>query len=496
MAIGKTNAFATVTAPKVDFGEVALNAQKFQQDADEKRLAKVVATKTKEKEIKPLDVKAQTTGHFGFDKFKSEELASLKTQHYYKMSAGDIEGANTIEQQANMLVSQLGKLEESFVSFDEALKGKKISNVSFSFAEGMNSILNGNYDTKEIDGNTVLIPYKTRSDGKLELDENGNKIPVEVTNSHGESKPYISLTDISNWQAMTIPSQSLVGENGKGLVQNLASSVGVYQKRNESGDVTTTKLYLDDKDYETLNKSSLEILISDRDTMADVANQLFPNDERFIRPKKEYTKQEYEDVKNALVERVKQVYKLSDSRTVDEPKTFVAKNTESKIPFLNPEQIQTEIKIAENGRMVKKNVKSWVVSMSSSDRLAAALGVTSEGELTFTYRQKGSDSTGVNTGPASSKYGEGSLGGATSILEGKDASSFIQQLIGVKYLDADGKSKTISGPIDVANYVYNKAVQGNADEAFKTSIRRNVYSQLGLIYNTDDKTFREKKFNE
>ena len=53
MAIGKTNAFATVTAPKVDFGEVALNAQKFQQEADEKRLAKAAA-KPKEKEVKPL----------------------------------------------------------------------------------------------------------------------------------------------------------------------------------------------------------------------------------------------------------------------------------------------------------------------------------------------------------------------------------------------------------------------------------------------------------
>jgi len=53
MAIGKVGAYATVQAPNVDFGDIAVNAQKFQSDLIDKMRADKAA---KAKEIKPVEV--------------------------------------------------------------------------------------------------------------------------------------------------------------------------------------------------------------------------------------------------------------------------------------------------------------------------------------------------------------------------------------------------------------------------------------------------------
>jgi hypothetical protein len=54
MAIGKVNAYATVQAPNVDFGEIALNAQKF-QEADIERQKELKVAQLKAEKVKPID---------------------------------------------------------------------------------------------------------------------------------------------------------------------------------------------------------------------------------------------------------------------------------------------------------------------------------------------------------------------------------------------------------------------------------------------------------
>ena len=92
MAIGKVNAYATVQAPNVDFGEIALNAQKFQEaDID------------KQKELKAAQLKADKPEEFKATYPKSEEASGVAS---YESSQLDVlnqarDRVSVIEAEAN-----------------------------------------------------------------------------------------------------------------------------------------------------------------------------------------------------------------------------------------------------------------------------------------------------------------------------------------------------------------------------------------------------------
>ena len=67
MAIGKVNAYATVEGPKVDFGDIALNAQKIQQ-TDLERMKDMIPKKEKNDfKINNIEGGFTKTGNGGYD---------------------------------------------------------------------------------------------------------------------------------------------------------------------------------------------------------------------------------------------------------------------------------------------------------------------------------------------------------------------------------------------------------------------------------------------
>ena len=82
MAIGKVNAYATVQAPNVDFGEIALNAQKF-QDADIEKQKELKVAQLKAEKVTPVELKLpelKNTSTVGsYDETKYQVVEQSKT---------------------------------------------------------------------------------------------------------------------------------------------------------------------------------------------------------------------------------------------------------------------------------------------------------------------------------------------------------------------------------------------------------------------------------
>jgi hypothetical protein len=492
MAIGKVNAYASVTAPQVDFGAIALNAQKFQQAADDERLKMAMTLATqKPKEIKGLDVKVQTTGHSGFDNIGARTLAKYQTEFYNATKSGNIELANNIEQQAYLLTSQMGKMKESFGAYEKALSENKISDASQLYTFGINAVLNGKYDTEEVDGEIRLIPYQTRADGELILDANNKPQPLEWTNAYGETKKYFTMNDINNWNAMIVPNTDFE----KDVIPKLSKTVSLDSMKIEDGKITTSETTLTPEKQDIILDKTQRLLIEDRNTMINASRRYFPDE--FKTAKKEYSQDDYKKVADAMAQDIFPIYKENYSRTEDEAKQVYLRNTsKSKIPRLSTDPvISKDIKIVVGKEQRKTNVTAWTVSGekgNNPDKLTNALGYTKDGLPIITYTQKGSVGMGTGSAGVSTKDGVSTIGGKTIIIGGEDSTTAIAQLIGTQYFE-NGKTKTIESAVDVANYIYRGAEKNGENSALLNKIKIEIKNNMGLVYNPRTNSFQSIK---
>lgn len=466
MAIGKVNAFASVTAPQVDFGSVALNAQKFQQAADDEKLKLQISLKAKKDKEKyeSMNVNLGATGLSKLDQWGSQKLKSFLDR--YAPVAGTAEG-EAIKNEALLFVSQFKKMGDSIKSYDK--EATSVSDASSSFTEAFGSLVSNNFDIEEVNGQLVFKPYKTRSDGKIELDENNQPRLIEITNSFGETTPYLTQDDINNYQTRVIKKQSLIGEDGKpGIVQKIASSVGdIFQVR-ENGSITVSKNFLDKEDVTTIEDTSRALLIEDRARMADLAKTLLPKDERFSKPKKEYTNQEYDDVTKALSDKVMQVYKLKSSVTEDKSGSGRSVKPGEQPLELNidgPIQgTQTFSWTSPNSKRTQVNdFGSFELSINNTDQKQSSLqsiGVFTNkdkkaGSTEYFYikvANRSSSSSGTGSGTARMGVGEGELTQQTILFTGSAENKALIQNYATKILNPK-TGKYFKSAQDLFDYV-------------------------------------------
>jgi len=92
MAIGKVNAYATVQTPNVDFGEIALNAQKFQA-ADLERQKELKVAQAKAEKVTPVE--------FKFPELKNTSTVGSYDESMYKTVEDSKTGVAEITYQEN-----------------------------------------------------------------------------------------------------------------------------------------------------------------------------------------------------------------------------------------------------------------------------------------------------------------------------------------------------------------------------------------------------------
>lgn len=480
MAIGKVNAFASVTAPQVDFGSVALNAQKFQQAADDEKLKMAISfKKAKDVKVESWDLKGESTGHGGLDDTNSSILAELKTQYYNFMMQGNLSEANKVQQKAFITVSQMKEARNSINSYDEAVKKGGISPASFSYTEAMNSFLRNNYDSKVVNGEAVIIPYQTRSDGKPVYGADGEKIPVKIVNAFGEEEPYLTLTSLNNWQAKIVPS---VDTNKKAI--EISKLLNLPTTKKEDGSVTIETTVLSDENKADIFDNVVKSLKTDRNFMI---NSAYKVSEDYKFPKKEYTEDDYKRVAEVVAGDIFPIYKQTNKKTEDELRAqYSAGNSKKAVPYVVTDYTTSERTVIDGKNKLETKVTTLGISGAKGDnpdKVATGIGFTQNGIPVITFGSKVSDSMSTSTQGVSGKGGASSYEGRTRIFGGENTESDFQQLYGVKYLSSDGKEKTFKSPVDVMNHLYDEAKRMGKSKEFLQAFARNVKTRIGLNFN-------------
>lgn len=290
MAIGKVNAYATVEPPKVDFGDIALNAQKIQQ-ADLDRMKDMIPKQEKNDfKIKELDSGVKKTGNGGYDQTLTSFLDDVLVENLAIDNEAQSLGKYTPELMAkkqklqNEVVGLKG-LAEKFTSdaieFSKNLSEGKLSTVDksrFDIVEDIAAKRNLEI-LKDDNGNTVFKVRMVDADGSFLSDKNNNPL-YKKFNDRGVERDYITKYELENG--------SLFGNSIKEL--DRAKVIGAIQNnlklrtevKDPKGIVISTKTFLNDDDYDAVD-SQINGVLNNYDNLSSYLYSL--DREKYATPK-------------------------------------------------------------------------------------------------------------------------------------------------------------------------------------------------------------------
>lgn len=340
MAIGHSGgAFASVEAPKVDFGEIALNAQKFNEaDIERQEAKKAAVAKAKAdiaKDVKEITVDPASIANGTLEYAVNENIAKEqdKLSYYYEVekSGRDLTLDERIDKnQALLSAKSLKGMQElvnkGITEVPEAITGSSvISDASrkawenISRGVGINKIerTKGNdievtfFDTD--DNGNYIIGEDEKPKILMDVDDDGNEIPVKI-----------SLKDLAsgNFKSKFYKSNDLPK-----LIEKYGKTVGSYDTKVENGKVTVGKKSFTEDNINTLNETIKSDLRKDKKYMADIMSQVAGDSNNakkygvegsYNRIRKEYTDEEYKSAEKFLSDRVRGSLDTSYSETQDE----------------------------------------------------------------------------------------------------------------------------------------------------------------------------------
>lgn len=334
MAIGKAGAYATVEGPKVDFGDIALNAQKIQQ-ADLDRMKDMIpkAEKEKEKEIKPLsiDEKTSTLGTFEDTSYKVAE--SAREGYYQAMKSGDPITASRFETVIKRLNVSKEIIKAGSDSFLKDFSEGKISGIESSKVETINNFRDRRNATGGVSANGTLYMqiFDKNENGDILMQDGkpvlkkirvGDKLVNEIT----EDQLATYLVDY-------VKSNNILEESKK-----FAETTGAKKISDENGNVTIAKTEYTKQNLDLLKESISSKLKSDRKYFEDVWYQSNPSKNNFRKMPSEYTEEDYKEAENFLYNQTRRNFDTSYSKSYDEPKDTGNGNGDGDkdSPYLSP----------------------------------------------------------------------------------------------------------------------------------------------------------------
>lgn len=205
MAIGKANAYATVEAPRVDFGDIALNAQKIQQ-ADLERMKDMIPKPEKsDYEYKGIEGGSERSNIAPYDFVLTQNLKSTMERVRELNKEAEANGGWTAEGRA-----ELNSLQNTVKTFDAQAKG--VNQQLIKYSENIDKYsdagkINSDYLEKfsnfkniipvKEGNNYVLKLVSTDDNGNPKVDENGDYV-YEKYNDRGVLKDSISLDSFNS----------------------------------------------------------------------------------------------------------------------------------------------------------------------------------------------------------------------------------------------------------------------------------------------------------
>lgn len=290
MAIGKVNAYATVEGPKVDFGDIALNAQKIQQADLDRMKSMIPEEKKSDFKIKDLDTGIKKTGNGGYDQTLTSFLADTLSENLEIDKEAERVGRYTPEliakkQKLQNEVTGLKGLAEKFttdtIDFSKKLEEGKLSSVDESRFDIIEDIAaKRNLEIlKDDSGNTVFKVRMVGDDGSFLSDSEGKPL-YKTFNDRGVARDSITKYELENG--------ALFGNSIKEL--DRAKTIGAIQNnlklrtevRDPKGTLITTKTFLSDEDEASLN-NQINGVLSNYDNLASYLYSL--DREKYATPK-------------------------------------------------------------------------------------------------------------------------------------------------------------------------------------------------------------------
>jgi hypothetical protein len=290
MAIGKVNAYATIQAPNVDFGEVALNAQKF-QEADLERQKELKLAQLKVEKPKPVDV--PETGNFlpgGYNisdvtlsqslQSVKEDLANIKTEADklggIQFLPADVQlrfkngnkAAETYSKQAEMTATNLKEFLEN---------QSKASGVNDGLYKVIAKTIDNPNDVEHSFENGTWVhripQIETLEDGtrKLAVDDKGNKIYKSWYNSDGNVVSSFTQGDLQTKAAFRVIPKVDVVKNVNDIQNTIKATIG----QTDTGIVKVKNLYYTDSRVKQAVDNSVENAVSDRATRINLLYDVY-----------------------------------------------------------------------------------------------------------------------------------------------------------------------------------------------------------------------------
>lgn len=305
MAIGKVNAYATVEPSKVDFGDIALNAQKIQSSKFE-TLKDMIPKQKPAKEYKDEKLAfAQYSDNNNFNVSFADSTLQKVTPRYKELSMAAQDGVITPEElsEKNQLENWVKNVSDGMKSFTDSHK-KYVENISkkskafdsksnylesFYKNNGQNSLVNAN----DITGDPFFQTYETEDDNvTVKVDPStGEKILKTYVDENGNIQDRVRYSDLVSGQFFNIPEKVDIQKG----VSDIAKYVDPYKFQKDNGIVSNLQEYLTPNNISAID-NGIKVFIGEKGshTFKDIAYQMYPDE--FKNPQKQYTDEQYDKV--------------------------------------------------------------------------------------------------------------------------------------------------------------------------------------------------------
>lgn len=300
MAIGKVNAYATVAPTNVDFGGIALNAQKFQA-AEIDRLKDMIPKETKSDfKIKDINAGYERTTNGGYNESitaLTNELLDKKAyidanaSSYGAYSPQDIVDIQKIENQLKGIDSTTKLFAQSVQSYSKDIQDGKFSNVDeqrFNYIEKLASNTGRNVEAVKDDGGNIVFKLRKVDEGGNFLVDKETKQPVyETFNDRGVEKDYITKYELDNNSFFNNTVKKLDTQKEIASIQSNIKPLLRTTDPNGTFSISTTYLDKDGKSY--IDDAATQVF-SDYNNLASYLYSL--NSKKYSTPK---TMKQYEE---------------------------------------------------------------------------------------------------------------------------------------------------------------------------------------------------------
>jgi hypothetical protein len=375
MAIGKVNAYATVEGPKVDFGDIALNAQKIQQ-ADLERMKDMIPKKEKNDfKINNIEGGYTKTGNGGYDQSMTRLVDKLTERNLLINKEAEAVGRYTPE-----LAAEQQKIQNTLKGLD--IVAKKFTEDATSFAKDSNegkfsSVDKSRFDIfediaqkrnleieEDEDGDILFRVRATDKDGKYLLDS-GNPV-YKKFNDRGVERDSITKYELENGSLFGNTIKELDRTKTIDEIQNnlkLRTSV-----KDANGTLTRTRTFLTDDDEGYID-NAINGVLSNYDNLSSYLYSL--DREKYSSPKTldEYKKDgDIEFAKKAMRNGVLAGLGFENKEDrVKQTVTNVNVGKEDKTNYVSPEISEKITTYRKGGKVTGRRATGYMLSINQND---------------------------------------------------------------------------------------------------------------------------------